>query len=354
MHIFLPLVFLLLQPASANATMIDGIVVKPDGSVAVGAVVALINYPQTPKITVTGAKGHFQIDDVQDGEYGISAMLAGVGAENQMSIKVRQSENVQKLELHLVAGVETISGRVNKKSAENTINLQILAQLQTESSYPIYGSIVNNEFQITLPPGRYTLTANSIDFESSNLFLTIPRLHSGPIDIPLFLSSGSNPALAREIHEMANEDQKARDGLIVDGVVDQQRLSAMIAIDKSNHSRLQQLISAGKWIGAEELGARGEGDLWLLVQHDSALLKDCLPLMMRAADNFELPWARLALSVDRVLVDNNKPQIYGSQVGFDKVTHQAKSDLIEDEAHVDQRRAELGMEPMAEYLNHFK
>ena len=52
--------------------------------------------------------------------------------------------------------------------------------------------------------------------------------------------------------------------------------------------------------------------------------------------------------VDRVLVGDGKPQKYGSQVRLNG--GQVIIEPIEDEAHVDQRRAKLGLMPLKDYM----
>jgi hypothetical protein len=56
----------------------------------------------------------------------------------------------------------------------------------------------------------------------------------------------------------------------------------------------------------------------------------------------------LAYLTDRVLVGEGKPQRYGTQTKI--IDGEVKPDPMEDEAHVDQRRAALRMMPMAKYL----
>ena len=50
---------------------------------------------------------------------------------------------------------------------------------------------------------------------------------------------------------------------------------------------------------------------------------------------------------DRALMHNGEPQIYGSQVVNDELY-----ELVEPE-YVDQKREEIGMEPLKDYLNRF-
>jgi len=61
--------------------------------------------------------------------------------------------------------------------------------------------------------------------------------------------------------------------------------------------------------------------------------------------------AQLALLEDRVAIKHGRKQIYGSQI----TTDDSGSFLapLEDPEHVDGRRAEAGLPPLAEYLRRF-
>jgi len=60
----------------------------------------------------------------------------------------------------------------------------------------------------------------------------------------------------------------------------------------------------------------------------------------------------LAYLVDRVLVNSGSPQVYGTQCR--SVDGELVSQEIEDASEVDQRRASVGLGPVAEYLASMK
>jgi len=53
---------------------------------------------------------------------------------------------------------------------------------------------------------------------------------------------------------------------------------------------------------------------------------------------------------DRIQMRNDKPQTYGSQVLTDPETGEYKVYEIREPEYVDQRRAEVGLGPLADYL----
>ena len=66
----------------------------------------------------------------------------------------------------------------------------------------------------------------------------------------------------------------------------------------------------------------------------------------------ELDRSLLPLLEDRLLMEEGKPQIYGTQITRG-ATGQPEVWPIEDPAHVDERRTSVGLEPLVEYLKRF-
>jgi hypothetical protein len=120
--------------------------------------------------------------------------------------------------------------------------------------------------------------------------------------------------------------------------------------DQSNQVWLKEVIQKHGWPGRSLVGAQGAHDAWLLVQHASKDLEfqqDCLA-KMTAMPKGEVSSIDIAYLTDRILCLTGKKQKYGTQGMFKdgKIIPQP----IEDEEHVDERRKELGFEPLADYL----
>lgn len=75
--------------------------------------------------------------------------------------------------------------------------------------------------------------------------------------------------------------------------------------------------------------------------------------MRKAAAAGELDKSALALLEDRVLTNQSKPQLYGSQLHNNPLTGKLEFFPIADEAHVDERRASMGLGPLADYAKGF-
>jgi inosine-uridine nucleoside N-ribohydrolase len=184
---------------------------------------------------------------------------------------------------------------------------------------------------------------------------------SVPVTSPAF--AVRNPALRAELLHRMEADQAIRQRFLewmqqnhradVEALKSQDFPVArqMRAIDRDNTERMKRIVERYGWPGKSLVGQDGANAAWLLVQHadqDRAFQRRCLALMSVAAARGEVSKTDFAYLEDRVRVAENKPQRYGTQTR--EVNGKQVPDPIEDEAHVDARRAEAGMPPLANYL----
>lgn len=131
----------------------------------------------------------------------------------------------------------------------------------------------------------------------------------------------------------------------------------MRRVDERNTRRAAQILDAfGKWPGADVLGASADQTLWLCIQHADQrpeIAVRYLPMLKAAVDEKRTDPMHYAYLVDRIRMHEGREQVYGTQ------TYKIKEEdgrsfffvvPIEDVEHVDERRAAMGMEPLAEYL----
>lgn len=124
--------------------------------------------------------------------------------------------------------------------------------------------------------------------------------------------------------------------------------------DKENTERLVEIIDLIGWPGISNVGTKGGQAAFLILQHaEHHIQKRFLPLVRNAVAEKELAPGSLALLEDRILVREGKPQIYGSQLFRNPETGELEFSEIADESNVDERRARLGLEPMAAYAKRF-
>ena len=125
------------------------------------------------------------------------------------------------------------------------------------------------------------------------------------------------------------------------------------ALQDEHTRRLIEIVDENGWPALSLVGEAAAGGAFLLLQHaDHHTQRRFLPLLREATAAGEARPTDLPLLEDRVLMQEGKPQRYGSQLtrGPD-----GRPELwpIEDPEHVDARRAEVGLEPLADYLRRF-
>lgn len=163
----------------------------------------------------------------------------------------------------------------------------------------------------------------------------------------------SDPALRKQLLSMARADQDARNAWIQSGTKpNSPEMKHMMAVDADNLTQLRKILAHGFPTSAM-VGRKGVEAAFLLVQHatgDVDLQARVLPQVARLQARGEISGNDFALLTDRVLRMHHKPQRYGTQFMRDAHTHGAMVlQPTEDLAHVDARRARLGLPPLEAY-----
>lgn len=134
----------------------------------------------------------------------------------------------------------------------------------------------------------------------------------------------------------------------------EQHWKVIMEKDSINLLRVKAILDKHGWMGADEVGARGNQTLFLVIQHaDLTTQEKYLPMMRAAAKQGKAQPSALALLEDRVALGQGKKQIYGSQIGrMEDGSYYVSA--LEDPDNVDKRRAEVGLQPLAEYVRNWK
>jgi hypothetical protein len=181
----------------------------------------------------------------------------------------------------------------------------------------------------------------------------------------LFLMIGfaqTHPELAKQLDSIYEEDQKYRKqiGPIIkehgqDSKEFQELAMTMIKTDASNLAVVEQILNNYGWLGPDAVGKKANQTLFLVVQHaDLETQKQYMPMMEQAVIDGKAKPQNFALLKDRVLLGMGKKQLYGSQIGSDKSTGKYYVKPIENPENVNQRRKEMGLGPIEDYVKRWQ
>lgn len=125
-------------------------------------------------------------------------------------------------------------------------------------------------------------------------------------------------------------------------------------INKINLIVVENIIKQYGWPKFSEFGTLACRNAFFVIQHSMVgSQKRYLPMIKEACINGDAEWSDYALMKDRVLKMENKPQIYGSQIDQNLLTHNYELYPIEDETHVNKRRDSVGLGPIEDYVKQF-
>ena len=134
----------------------------------------------------------------------------------------------------------------------------------------------------------------------------------------------------------------------------QKLLKQMKKADNDNQKYVLNVLAQFGWIDYRIVGFNASAALFLVVQHaDSAIQEKYLPLLKQAVKEKKAFGHDLALLEDRVFLRRGQKQIYGSQIQCDSSGNNCWILPIEDERNVDQRRKDVGLQPLADYVKHW-
>ena len=152
------------------------------------------------------------------------------------------------------------------------------------------------------------------------------------------------PELRSELLRRAEKDQAARGGPEPD-------TETMASVDGENLRWLRDLVAEVGWPGRSMVGEDGAHAAWLLAQHadqDPAFQRSCLDLMTGAVERGEATLGELAYLTDRVLLAEDKPQEYGTQMTGREDGWVPRN--LRDPETVDERRAAMSLGPLHENI----
>lgn len=170
------------------------------------------------------------------------------------------------------------------------------------------------------------------------------------------LDSGSAPdlaAIATVLLELGAVDIRTREQLARTGELFAGYHPRMAAVHRANAERLRGIVEAIGWPTAALVGAEASEAAWLVLQHaigEPALQRGMLPVIWEHARRGEVPSWQAAMLEDRVRAFEGRKQRYGTQLDWDEHGQLVTWPEVEEPQTVDERRAGVGLPPLAEVL----
>jgi hypothetical protein len=166
----------------------------------------------------------------------------------------------------------------------------------------------------------------------------------------------TNPALRDELLKMLEVDQQARQECAKGTTDDQMKCYVEISekIDKPHTARLNEIFNQTGFPTLQTVGKEGLQAYMILLQHttDESLRQKSLKPIKKAYKRKEIPPQDYANFVDRLLVHQNKPQIYGSN--FDFKDGKLVMSVVKDRKNLAKRRKKIGLPTIEEYAKMLK
>jgi hypothetical protein len=165
------------------------------------------------------------------------------------------------------------------------------------------------------------------------------------------MTSGTGPVrtLAAELVDMTDEDRRCQPGALGE---DYEAQLAYRRVTTGNADRLSQIMDEHGWPGISLVGAEAARRAWLIAQHADRQLdvqRRALRLMEQAVAAGEADRSQLAFLRDRVLVNEGRKQIYGTQIAGVKAGAPIPWPCEEPD-RVDQLRADIGIDSFAAHV----
>ena len=118
-----------------------------------------------------------------------------------------------------------------------------------------------------------------------------------------------------------------------------------------NESKVKDILDKYGWPTKEMIGPQGNWTICNVLQHsDNEIRIKYLPMMRKAVKDKKLEPRFLVRAEDRIATENRELQIYGGQMKYYPETKSFNVWPVYDPENIDKRRAEIGLQPIAEFL----
>ncbi len=166
-----------------------------------------------------------------------------------------------------------------------------------------------------------------------------------------------------DLEEIRSLDQKLRlqlDSLVRKGGIDwndpkvKRLLPQMARQDSLNLKYVAGMLDQYGWPGQDKVGVQANEAVFLVIQHaEHEVIRRYFPLLAQSCETGRSPRRFYATMLDRLLVEEKQDQVFGTQISTERKEGKYQPFPIADEADVDKRRSEVGLPPLAPWLQEF-
>lgn len=158
-------------------------------------------------------------------------------------------------------------------------------------------------------------------------------------------------SLEKALLDLESRAQTVRAELIAAGEINEAFHPRLEEINRSNTSRLRQIIAVFGWPGVNLVGDRGARAAWRVALYSYAepeFMRQCRDLIDRASHNGDAPRWQFAVIDDRIRVYEGRRQRYGTQLRHGP--NGVEPHPLENEARINSMRTQAGLPLMAQTL----
>ena len=124
--------------------------------------------------------------------------------------------------------------------------------------------------------------------------------------------------------------------------------------DSLNLIKIEGIINEYGYPGKSLVGEPANTAVFYVIQHKPDQISKYYPIIEKAGKSGEIPFTYVAMMLDRKLTGEQKPQVYGTQLGMRLINKDGKQENfvyvlpIEDAKNVNSRRKKAGFETTVE------
>lgn len=125
-------------------------------------------------------------------------------------------------------------------------------------------------------------------------------------------------------------------------------------MDLAHTATVMHMLSTRDWFNISSFGVEADRNAWLLVQHADltpVFQEQILKTLDKLYRHGETRPANYAYLFDRVACKNSRPQRYGTQIVYANGAY--TTGPLEAPEKIDERRASVGLQTLAEYMKQF-